>query len=401
LPVPSPCVQERGEVAVTRLDQALVEEGWEDLSAWLPGNLDELARQTGALKRRRVIRTGEALLRMSLGYSALELSLRGVSAWMSQHGLAEVSDVGVLKRLQRAPGFLQAVLTALLTGGLSAPSSTKLPYRVVLRDATVVSEPGSTGTDWRVHVEYDAARGCISRVEVTDSSGGEQLQRLPCAENELLVADRGYAHPRHIVAVRQAGAHVLVRLRHNTVKMFDEQGEQIDPLEWAQRPREDGEPPPRIEERPVLVRAEAGAVEARLFIVRRSQEEADKERERLRKRARRKGEKVSERTLEAAAYVFFLTTVPQHEASAAVLAELYRVRWQVELLFKRLKSLLDLDALRAHDEDLVLTYLLGKLITAVLTERIARQARAFSPFGLPISPLPANLCPPTQHLEMV
>jgi IS4 transposase len=60
------------------------------------------------------------------------------------------------------------------------------------------------------------------------------------------------------------------------------------------------------------------------------------------------------------------------------------MRWQIELAFKRLKSLLNLDALRAKDPALARSYLLGKLIAALLIQCIADQCRAISPYGVPI-----------------
>ena len=72
--------------------------------------------------------------------------------------------------------------------------------------------------------------------------------------------------------------------------------------------------------------------------------------------------------------------------------ELYRFRWQIELVFKRLKGLLNLDEMAAQDADLCKTFLYAKLIAALLIERLA-QADSFSPpwgYGKPTS---------TVHLE--
>ena len=124
---------------------------------------------------------------------------------------------------------------------------------------------------------------------------------------------------------------------------------------------------------------------ARLIVVRKSREAAERERRKARAEAKSKGNQVTERTLKAAAFTFLLTTLEESKASDVALAELYRVRWQIELAFKRLKSLMGLDSLRAKDPLLVRTYLLAKMIAAVLMETIADQCRAISPWGLPLS----------------
>jgi hypothetical protein len=312
------------------LSDRLSDEGWQELLSWLPPNLDEMAQDSGAMQRKREVRHAELLLRMVLAYSVLDLSMRGVSAWMAQQGLADISDVAVLKRLRAAPAFLQQVLAWLLQQSLPPLSPPgELPYRVLLGDATALCGPGATGTDWRVHLGYDVARGLIYSVQLTDGRGQEQLQRVAAGPGDLQVHDRGYARAKDIVALRQTGAHLLVRLGHSSVKLYDEHGKPVDVLRWAARKRRGAGRPPRIEERPVRVRVEDTSVQARLIAIRRSRAQTEYERQRLRKRAQRTGKQLSARSLQAAAYVWFLTTVPATEASGVQLAELYRVpgRW--------------------------------------------------------------------------
>lgn len=51
---------------------------------------------------------------------------------------------------------------------------------------------------------------------------------------------------------------------------------------------------------------------------------------------------------------------------------LYRLRWQVELLFKRWKGLLGLEQVRARRSVLVEVYLLGKILGGLLLEGWSR-----------------------------
>ncbi len=59
----------------------------------------------------------------------------------------------------------------------------------------------------------------------------------------------------------------------------------------------------------------------------------------------------------------------------------YRFRWQIELVFKRMKSLLDLDEMTAKAPELCRAFLFGKLILYVLAEQLSRPGAAFSPWG--------------------
>jgi hypothetical protein len=64
------------------------------------------------------------------------------------------------------------------------------------------------------------------------------------------------------------------------------------------------------------------------------------------------------------------TTVPPDELAGDAVVDLYRVRWQIELMFKRLKSLLDLDALRTRPKSLLgEVWVCGKLLYAVVVEK--------------------------------
>lgn len=363
----------------------LVGRDWADTVEWLPQDLEDLLVESAAIQRRRSVRTGEELVRLTLAYSLLDFSLRSTAAWWASLGQPALSDVAVLKRLKSATPFLDLVLNAMLTQATAGPVLAKIGLHVRLIDATTVSEPGSAGTDWRLHVGYDPAKGAIDSVQVTDKRGGEGLDRAAAEAGDLILGDRAYASSKKIRALAAAGAHTLIRIGHQAVRMFDEAGKQIDPLAFARQRRSSPGRPPRFESRIVYLQGEEGPpLEARLVVVRKSREAADRERIRIRSEAKRKGTESIQRTLDAAAYTFLLTTLSGSRADDEEIADLYRLRWQIELLFKRLKSLLNLDALRAKNQALARSYLLGKLIGAVLIQLIADTCRAVSPYGIPI-----------------
>ena len=122
----------------------------------------------------------------------------------------------------------------------------------------------------------------------------------------------------------------------------------------------------------------------RIVAIRKSPAAAEKARRTARKDARDHRHTVSQATLEAADYVLILTTLPEAKADAAEILELYRLRWQIEIAFKRLKSLIQIDELRAFDPDLAQTYLLAKLLGAVLVDAIRTHGPDFSPYGFPV-----------------
>ena len=366
----------------------LVGEEWEDIQAWLPENTDELAFSTGAIQKRRLIRSGSELLRLVFGYSLLDFSLRSLAAWMSGLGIHQISDVAVLKRLRAAPAFLSALLQEMLDWRLKPGKGSmvcKVPFNVRLIDATVVTEPGSVGTDWRLHVSYNPYLGQIDHVELTDKHGGENLSRAHARPGDLLVGDRAYTQCERILEVLESKAHVLTRMGHSAIQLFDEAGEQIDVLAVAKRYCSQNGVTRMIHQKAWIHGRQEKKAQVRIIMIRKSKEETERERRRVNTESRKKGRQPTERTLDAAEFIFLLTTVTEEsEVPCAVMADIYRVRWQIELAFKRLKSLLNLDQLRAKDPDLAKTYLLGKMVAAVLLETIAADCRDISPWGLPM-----------------
>src|SRR6185312_10376797 len=99
--------------------------------------------------------------------------------------------------------------------------------------------------------------------------------------------------------------------------------------------------------------------------------QAEKARARL---AREHGSKISDLDREAAAYVVLFTTVPTSRLNADLCLELYRLRWQVELLFKRWKSLCGLDRLPNHLDDTITAWLYAKVLLALLMQRMGASA---------------------------
>ena len=66
--------------------------------------------------------------------------------------------------------------------------------------------------------------------------------------------------------------------------------------------------------------------------------------------------------------MMLVTSLSAEDATADEIVRLYRLRWQIELAFKRIKSLGGFAALRADDPRLVRAWLFAHLIAAVLIE---------------------------------
>jgi hypothetical protein len=352
-------------------------EKWEALVKGIPPSvaLDLTAQTLEALVRRREVSCAADLLRMVLSYACCDYSLRVLSLWCATLGLGNLTANALRKRFQHCHRWLGMLIVALLQARqLSLPQRSGLRVRV--QDATVVSRPGSTGVDWRLHLSLDVQQARIDGIEVTDAHGGETLARFAAQPGEVRLADRGYAHPRGLEALLRDGGQVVVRINWQNLSLQEEDGTRLDTAAWL---REINKPGLGVQERSVWLCTPQCRFALRLVACPLPPEKAEEARRRARKTARKNKHSVDERTLLAAGFVLLLTNLPASAWSAQEVLALYRLRWQVEMLFKRLKSLLALDRLRAHDPELAQTYLLGKLLGALLLEERLGQAYACVP----------------------
>lgn len=352
---------------------------WQHLLSWLPANLDldASAEVFGALRRRRQLKSGGDLLRLALGYGPCGLSLRGAAAWAGLNGVGSLSDVAVLKRLRGAGDWLEHIVDVLLSD-VALPEFPR-GRRLRLVDGTCVCQPGSKGTDWRIHACYDPDAGRFNHLEITDAHGAESLLRGPVAPGDIHVADRGYAQAKGLHRIKADGGDFLVRTGWSKLKICQADGSALD-LFGVLPEAELGNPL----DRQVLIRDGDGTctVSARLIAVRKPEHAAEQEKKRLRRNASKKGRKLRQSSLEAAGYVLLVTSLPQEEFDTDTIVTLYRLRWQIEIAFKRLKSIIKIGRLPAKDPDLARTWLATHLIAALLIERMNQDFLETPPSGV-------------------
>ncbi len=138
----------------------------------------------------------------------------------------------------------------------------------------------------------------------------------------------------------------------------------------------------QVREWPTVVRHDGCDYLGRLVVVKRDRWSAALERRALRKRASKKQKKLSRTALFLAGYFFVWTDVSVETLEATTVLAWYRCRWQIELYFKRMKSILGLGELPKRREDSCRAWLHGKLLVALLLDRLLEEGRAFFPLGL-------------------
>ncbi len=363
-------------------------EDWRILEALLPDRWMEMARELGAFQRARGIADARALLRVMLIHLGEGCGLRETAARASLGGIAQVSDVALLKRLRSCGPWFEWLAQELRQAQPAEGAQGLLGGRQLRAvDGSIVREPGVTGSQWRLHYAIALPSLQCQEVHLGPCDEGETLKRFQVHAGDIFLADRGYAHPGGIAHVRRHGGDVIVRMNLVTLPLtHPATGQPLDVLQQVRglQVGQAGSWPACLK-----VKAERGGQRAqeivgRLCAVRKSAAAAAMARDRVRRESMRGRKQVQPQTLEAAEYVLVFTTLGADIGAEQVMT-LYRMRWQIELEFKRLKSLIQLGHLKKHDARAARSWLQGKLLVALLIARLIAHAERVSPWGYEIA----------------
>lgn len=316
---------------------------WSSAKRFLPFDLDGLAVECGALERRRGVSDGEALVRALLLVGLPKSSLERAALMARECGLAKMNAKALFKRLCKAEKLLQTLFLQTLKYSVNTGDRWK-NLRLVAVDATSLSGPASKGTDQRLHTVYDLDRGLPLSVEITDHHGGEALWRHSAfGKGDLVLSDGGYGYNRSFLWALESKARICMRFNFQTVTLMNENNERI----WAD------EINPEIPEEDALdIAVRLPGWDGPLRAVGSRNDEGDP--------------------------VWILTDLNAQELPTYEVRQLYRRRWQIELYFKRLKSLIDLDEIPTRDGPSARSWIWTKLILASLAALIAHER--FSPW---------------------
>jgi len=358
-------------------DDILPEE-WEILRDWLPEDLNLRARTHRFFRRARGLTDGESWLRLILMHVGGGLSLEQTAVRARELGLARISGVALFKRLRRAEAWLNDLCQYLLAeqqrrlGRGNWPSQ----YRVRAIDATDIQEPGSTGTDWRIHYSIQLPELHCDHYELTDNKAGEKLGRFHFGKDELILADRGYSHRAGAAKVLASGAALLLRWNPKTFPVKAADGSEFELLEHLRRLPKRG-----AREWPVQFEHEGTIHCLRLCALRKNRVAAERSRRKAVRKAKCNGQQLQAQSLELTEYIMVLTSLPAEKFLPSQVLRLYQGRWQVELAFKRLKSLLGAGHVPKSDDASARAWMQAKILMALLLERLLLEARIFSPWG--------------------
>jgi hypothetical protein len=349
--------------------ESLIIDDWDWLIERLGGreSVESLSRETGAFCRRREIKSGVELLRYTLAYALGGDGFRLTVAWGAAVGMADITDVALLKRVRKTGDFLMALVEQLLSVARPSPAQGRL---IRLVDATSLPKFGASDKRnnglWRIHSIFELPSERFGAFELTDQSESEQLDRADVVPGEIRIGDRVYAQADRFAPVLEAGGDILVRAGWKGVRWLNEDGTRFD-LIATLRAAKKGDL--ATIDRPVWIGRNSGApIKMRMVCLRKPPKAAAEARRKARRAAQRGNNRVSRATLTAADWLILITSLDSVDFPAQDIFALYRLRWRIELAFKRLKSLLNLTGPPATDERVAKPCILAHLLMALLID---------------------------------
>jgi hypothetical protein len=346
----------------------------EQLLALLPEGWQDKAKELGAFERGREVKTPGDLLRLILLYLSEGRSFAGTSALVQMGGDCRLSKTAVYNRIRNSGEWLRWLCENFYRhAGLLVDKPAWLEGRdVYLVDGSEVVTGGNEKAYYMLHYCLDLFTLGMKEFHITGMENGEKLSNFGgFGEDAIVIGDRAYGTLPGISYLRDLGSGYVVRLRGKAFRVYNAEGEGVSITETFKGLGEGESGSIRV-----YCRIEGEAVPMRICGLRKDKESEEEGLRRLEKTNQRKrqGKEVSEGQKEYNKYIIVATSL-EEAVSAEEVLELYRARWQIELAFKRLKSLFGYGQMPMKVETSAYAWFYGKLLLAALCEAIVNKGR--------------------------
>lgn len=341
----------------------------------LPQQLDDFAKRTGALQRRRGVCSAMDLLKILFLYASSRFSFRILATAACALGLSTISDTAWRKRFSKAAPFLREILHSLLSPLLSSvdiPAFAGVKH-VLLVDASTIRQEGRRQEQQRIHLCYSLNENRMKQVKVSDQHTAESLVHFSMKKGDLIMADAGYGTAQNYIYAQEKGADVILRITPKTFCLYEAEGKKISLTSLL----EDAE---KRKMKWVDVfgfckyKGKTGFV--RVIAHKLTDAQAAKARKRKTAKASKNQRQIGAETLFCAGWVTVITSLGAEYCGEEIL-HLYKSRWQVELLFKRFKQNFSIHTIKAGSSGYAETETLLWLIIWTIAERETFQAECF------------------------
>jgi hypothetical protein len=356
--------------------------GWEEerfkqVLNLLPEGWELKAKELGALKRAREIKTPEELLRLILIYLTAGKSFAGTSALLQLIGESPLTKKAVHKRMINSADWLQWLCENIYRKeGLIVTKPLWLKGKnVIMVDGTEDCKCGIRRQCFMLHYCLDLFTLAPREFMITDMRTGEKLRNFKkIKKNDIVMGDRMYGTVPGIAYLKEREAGFVLRIKTHNFNIYNRKGQKIDLLKRFYSLKEG-----KFANLNANIIIDNQYIPIRVCAFRKDKDSERKGLNRLTKTNQRKngGKAITELQSENNKYIIVVTSL-DNEVKTEQVMELYRARWQIEIAFKRLKSLFKYNDLPEKINKSILAWFYGKLLLAALCETLVNTGR-FSP----------------------
>jgi hypothetical protein len=317
--------------------QAMADLWAQQISVNLPNNLDESAKSTGAIKRKRGFKSAEDFLKLLLIFAVSTMSMRMLSLSANSLDISTITDTAWHKRITNCALWLAYILDYILPKPMQSKDEILLfeetPVKnrqIHLVDGSCIAEAASRNMTYRIHMSYNLRSGCMDDIQVTDHHTAESFRHCKIQENHIYMADAGYGKAGMYAYLISQKADAILRFTPSHVILLDHNGQRIDMMKKL------------TADEPIIdfwcfTKNGKHLLPVRIIA---SQLPEDKQADAIKRKRRissKKQAQIMPETLEYAKWIIIMTSLDDQYSAKEILA-VYKSRWQIELLFKRIKQ---------------------------------------------------------------
>jgi hypothetical protein len=349
----------------------------EQIMRYLPVGYEKTCYETKAIERNREIKSAEDLMTLSMVYLTQNNSLLEMSEIARIRGIAEISDVAYMKRFAKCGEWFKSIIEKIKPKEvMKYEKPEKLDsYRFKVFDASDVCEKGATKRLYRLHYAIDLFTMTSDEYKITDRKTGESATNFTIGKGDVVIGDRGYGSKVGIEHCLSNGGDFIFRIKNKAFKLYEINRNEIILMDILRTATEEK----AIETTVYMENTKKELIPLRLCAKKKTPENIKVSAKKLRRSESKRQLRYSEETHKTHEYIFVITSLPE-EITADEILDIYRLRWQVELYFKRLKSIIGFGNLPLKKEESIFTWLNGKLMIALLIEKMISLID-FSPDG--------------------
>lgn len=350
---------------------------WGKILELLPKDWENKCRELKVFQRGRGISNVEELLRLNILHVTEGGSFNSTSAITKLGDSANLNKTATYNRIKKSWPWLKWLCKNICrNAGLITEQPEWLKgKRTIIVDGSDESIKGSNKTDYKIHYAIELFKLECLQFQLTDNKTGETLTNFEVEKNDLFIGDRAYGTITGMEHVRNAGGDFLLRLKTNPFTLYCEDGTKLNLLkeiqslslnEW------------KCESIFAYYKIKEELKPIRICVMKKDEKEYEKALKKMkRKRCKNQLGDISDDALEFNKYIIITTSLNEDVTTECVF-NLYRMRWAIELVFKRLKSIFGLGEMPVKNEESVKSWFYGRLLIAIIAETLVNNGR-FSP----------------------